>query len=162
MDCPCGSGQTYEECCQPVIAGEAAAATAEALMRARYSAYVTEEIDFLLESLHPDHRQEHDAEAVRTWAAESDWHGLQILDTEAGGPEDDTGRVEFACEYTFQDEDHVHHEVGHFARHQGRWYFVEGDAVRPQPFRREEPKVGRNDPCPCGSGKKFKKCCGAA
>jgi len=161
MDCPCGSGRTYEECCEPVITGEAPAATAEALMRARYSAYVTEEIDFLLESLHPDHRAEHDAEAVRNWAAGSDWHGLQILDAEAGGPEDDTGRVEFACEYTFEDKDHVHHEVGHFARHQGRWYFVEGDAVRPQPFRREQPKVGRNDPCPCGSGKKFKKCCGA-
>ena len=28
-------------------------------------------------------------------------------------------------------------------------------------IRREEPKVGRNDPCPCGSGKKFKQCCGA-
>ena len=29
-------------------------------------------------------------------------------------------------------------------------------------FRREATKVGRNDPCPCGSGKKFKKCCGAS
>lgn len=29
-----------------------------------------------------------------------------------------------------------------------------------KPFVREGPKVGRNDPCPCGSGKKFKKCCG--
>jgi hypothetical protein len=26
--------------------------------------------------------------------------------------------------------------------------------------RRSEPKIGRNDPCPCGSGQKFKKCCG--
>ena len=31
----------------------------------------------------------------------------------------------------------------------------------PQPFRRQTAKVGRNDPCPCGSGKKYKKCCGA-
>ncbi|NLF08441.1 MAG: hypothetical protein GX594_10750 [Pirellulaceae bacterium] len=29
----------------------------------------------------------------------------------------------------------------------------------PQPIRREQALVGRNDPCPCGSGKKFKKCC---
>ena len=29
-----------------------------------------------------------------------------------------------------------------------------------EPVRRSEPKVGRNDPCPCGSGKKYKKCCG--
>ena len=36
----------------------------------------------------------------------------------------------------------------------------QGEGARPQTFRREQPKVGRNDPCPCGSGKKFKKCCG--
>jgi preprotein translocase subunit SecA len=36
----------------------------------------------------------------------------------------------------------------------------QGEAARPQTFRREKPKVGRNDPCPCGSGKKYKKCCG--
>ncbi|WP_349676117.1 MULTISPECIES: SEC-C metal-binding domain-containing protein [Spongiibacter] len=29
-----------------------------------------------------------------------------------------------------------------------------------QPSRRAQPKVGRNDPCPCGNGRKFKKCCG--
>ncbi|MFB6240325.1 MAG: SEC-C metal-binding domain-containing protein, partial [Gemmatimonadota bacterium] len=34
-----------------------------------------------------------------------------------------------------------------------------GEPVAPQPVRRE--KVGRNEPCPCGSGKKYKKCCGA-
>ncbi|HPF33970.1 MAG TPA: preprotein translocase subunit SecA [Candidatus Krumholzibacteria bacterium] len=34
------------------------------------------------------------------------------------------------------------------------------DAGAPQPVTREEPKVGRNDPCPCGSGKKYKRCCG--
>ncbi len=36
----------------------------------------------------------------------------------------------------------------------------QGEAARPQTIRREVPKVGRNDPCPCGSGKKYKKCCG--
>ncbi|QKT05071.1 UPF0149 family protein [Ectothiorhodospiraceae bacterium 2226] len=34
--------------------------------------------------------------------------------------------------------------------------------ARIETYRREEPKVGRNDPCPCGSGRKFKKCCGDA
>ena len=32
--------------------------------------------------------------------------------------------------------------------------------VPPKPFIRDQPKIGRNDPCPCGSGKKYKKCCG--
>ncbi len=44
------------------------------------------------------------------------------------------------------DCNHDHHHHGH-------------QAV--QPFVRDNPKVGRNDPCPCGTGKKFKKCCGA-
>lgn len=35
------------------------------------------------------------------------------------------------------------------------------DEEKPEPIRRAAPKVGRNDPCPCGSGKKYKKCCGA-
>ncbi|MBP1582331.1 MAG: SEC-C domain-containing protein [Victivallales bacterium] len=30
----------------------------------------------------------------------------------------------------------------------------------PKPIVRETPKINRNDPCPCGSGKKYKKCCG--
>jgi preprotein translocase subunit SecA len=37
----------------------------------------------------------------------------------------------------------------------------QGETVRAKPIVREAPKVGRNDPCPCGSGKKYKKCCGA-
>ncbi|MEX2271910.1 MAG: preprotein translocase subunit SecA [Vicinamibacterales bacterium] len=37
-----------------------------------------------------------------------------------------------------------------------------GDDATPRTVRRDEPKVGRNDPCPCGSGKKYKKCHGAA
>ncbi len=36
-----------------------------------------------------------------------------------------------------------------------------GESVKVETVRREEPKVGRNDPCICGSGKKYKKCCGA-
>ncbi len=35
-----------------------------------------------------------------------------------------------------------------------------GRPARPSTVRRDQPKVGRNDPCPCGSGKKYKKCCG--
>ena len=48
--CPCGSGKEYAACCGPVISGKAAAPTAEALMRARYSAYVKAEIGFIADS----------------------------------------------------------------------------------------------------------------
>jgi len=160
MTCPCGSGATLDACCGPIIAGEQKAATAEALMRARYTAYTQVEIQFLLDSLHPEHREEHDDESVKQWAENSEWHGLEILNTSAGGEGDDTGNVEFACEYTYEDEGRRHHEDAVFARHEGDWYFVSGGPVKTQPFVREDPKVGRNDPCPCGSGRKFKKCCG--
>jgi preprotein translocase subunit SecA len=40
--------------------------------------------------------------------------------------------------------------------------FSGGDGSAPEPQRRKTKKVGRNDPCPCGSGKKYKKCCGRA
>ncbi len=162
MNCPCGSGRTLAACCQPLIAGEAAAETAEALMRARYTAYTQVATDFLRESLHPDQRDQHDAESVRAWAAESDWHGLEILAVEAGGPDDQAGMVEFACEFTHEQERRRHHERASFAKQDGRWYFVDGEQVKPRPFVREEPKRGRNDPCPCGSGRKYKKCCGLA
>jgi preprotein translocase subunit SecA len=39
--------------------------------------------------------------------------------------------------------------------------FQNSDAPKIETYRRETPKIGRNDPCPCGSGKKYKKCCGA-
>ena len=76
-----------------------------------------------------------------------------------GQPEDAEGFVEFKAYYTLGGEDVTHHEVASFRKEDGAWYFVEGEPVRQQPFVREEPKVGRNDPCPCGSGKKYKKCC---
>jgi len=161
MDCPCGSGQTLAACCGPIIAGERKAPTAEALMRARYTAYTKVEMEFLLASLHPDHRDEHDADGVRTWAEESEWHGLIVVGTEAGGEGDGQGRVEFACKYTYDGEERRHHEDALFERHDGDWYFVSGEPVKSKPFVREDPKVGRNDPCPCGSGRKFKRCCGA-
>jgi SEC-C motif-containing protein len=162
MSCLCGSSQVYEECCGPIIDGERLAPTAETLMRARYSAYAGEETEFLLTSLHPDRREEHDADAVRDWAEQSDWLGLEILDTAGGGEDDDTGRVEFVCLYEYGGKEKRHHEKALFEKVEGQWYFVSGEPVAAVPFVREEPKVGRNDPCSCGSGKKYKKCCGKA
>jgi SEC-C motif-containing protein len=48
--------------------------------------------------------------------------------------------------------------VSRFRRHNKKWFYFDGDEIKPQPIVREGPRVGRNDPCPCGSGKKFKKC----
>ena len=50
-----------------------------------------------------------------------------------------------------------HKERSLFKKKENTWYFY--NAASLDPVKREGPKVGRNDPCPCGSGKKFKKCC---
>jgi SEC-C motif-containing protein len=158
--CPCGSGQSYEECCRPLIKGERQAQTAEQLMRSRYSAYVEKEIPYLRTSLHPDHRADYDEKSSRAWADSADWHGLEIRGSVGGGPDDTAGQVEFVAAFSQQGVRSEHHELATFARKGGAWFFVDGKAVRPQPVVRAAPKVGRNDPCPCGSGQKHKKCCG--
>ena len=161
MNCPCGSAAEYAACCEPIIKGARPAATAEQLMRARYTAYTQVEIDFLHESLHPDARHDSDAEGARDWAQNSTWHGLQILATEQGGEADDKGTVEFIASYTYDGEDKQYREVAGFEKVDGRWYFRAGRPSVRKPVVREEPKVGRNDACPCGRGRKYKRCCGA-
>ncbi|PLY03377.1 MAG: hypothetical protein C0623_01610 [Desulfuromonas sp.] len=157
-ECPCGSGAEYSACCEPIIKGKKAAETAEQLMRARYTAHVKVEIDFVSDSLHPEHRKDYDKKAARKWAEESDWHGLEIIDTVDGGPKDETGEVEFIARYRDKDGIRSYHERGRFERKKKKWYFTEGSMVKGQPLT--VTKIGRNDPCSCGSGKKFKKCCG--
>jgi SEC-C motif-containing protein len=158
--CPCGSTKPYAECCGPVIAGVCPAATPEQVMRARYSAYVKMEMGYIHSSLHPDHRSDYDEKSTRAWAESATWHGLRIVGTTAGGAGDDAGTVEFIASFTESGVPQDHHELATFAREGGDWYFVSGNMVRPKPVVRDAPKVGRNDPCPCGSGKKYKKCCG--
>ena len=160
--CPCGSGLTYEECCHPLIRGECAASTAEQLMRSRYSAYVEKEIPYLRTSLHPDHRKDYDEKSSREWAESAEWHSLRIIETVGGGPDEDEGEVEFVVAFSQRGVRQEHHERSRFARKGGKWYFVSGEEVRQKPVVRAAPKVGRNEPCACGSGKKHKKCCGAA
>ncbi len=160
MNCPCGSEKTYAECCEPIIKGERQATTAVELMSARYTAYTKAEMDFLFESLNPDNRDENDRDSSADWAENSTWHGLEILDTKAGGVDDDHGTVEFVATYTYNGDMARYHEVATFDKIDGNWHFTEGEPGVNKPVVREEPKVGRNDPCPCGSGKKYKKCCG--
>jgi len=158
--CPCKSGKTFGECCGPVIAGAAKAETAEKLMRARYSAYVTGDVRFLCDSSVPAQQEVFDEKASEAWSRAARWHGLEVIRTEAGGAKDDRGVVEFRALYSANGEFCNHHEVATFVRLGGDWKFEDGELVAEQPIVREEPKVGRNDPCPCGSGRKYKKCCG--
>ena len=160
--CPCKSGKTFGECCGPIIAGTVKAETAEALMRARYTSYVTGDIDFLKASSTAEVQAEFDEEASRSWSRAATWHGLEIVRTEQGGAGDETGVVEFRALYSANNEFCNHHEVSQFVREADGWKFKDGEMLPEKPIVREGPKVGRNDMCPCGSGKKYKKCCGKA
>ena len=157
-DCLCGSGRPLDDCCGAIIAG-APAPTAEALMRARYVAYVQGNIDFLAETLTPEQRAEFDQAEAASTAGDSNWQGLEIREVVDGGEGDDTGIVEFVARFKLRGESRVHHERTSFERRDGKWLCSDGE-VDPVSGPRTVEKVGRNDPCPCGSGKKYKKCCG--
>lgn len=117
-------------------------------MRSRYTAFVLRLGDYLLATWQAGARpagMELDNDPTA-------WEGLEILDTRGGGEEDERGEVEFIARY----QGGQMHECSRFVKAQGRWYYVDGDmlpAVEPA-------RVGRNAPCPCGSGKKYKRCCG--
>lgn len=156
--CPCGSGIASAECCEPIINGSRPAETAEQLMRARYSAYVGVRMDFIFESTHPEHRTGYDHAGTKEWAENSEWLGLEIISTRRGSADDSIGEVEFIARFGNKDGEAQHHECGQFKRSKGAWFFTEGTMVKPRPLTVD--KIGRNDPCRCGSGLKFKKCCG--
>ena len=158
--CPCGSGKKYADCCEPVVTGKTKAATAEALMRARYTAYVVHEIDFIVNTCKEgEGRGNIDRKATEDWSKQSVWHGLKILRTEKGAAGDTEGIVEFEADYTRHGLRDKHHETAAFEKTDGEWLYTTGN-LKTTTIRREGKKIGRNDPCPCGSGKKYKQCCG--
>jgi SEC-C motif-containing protein len=157
--CPCGSGLGYIACCGRYISGKAKAPTAEALMRSRYSAYVTHAIGYIVDTCVDKDNDSINVEETKRWSEGSSWKGLKILRAEKGGPADDEGLVEFIASYDMDGLAENHHEISSFKKIDGAWLFESGEVVT-ETITRSAPKVGRNDPCPCGSGKKYKQCCG--
>jgi SEC-C motif-containing protein len=160
MKCPCSSGNDYAACCEPIITQKQKAKTAEQLMRSRYSAYALGHVDWIIESQSPDGRAFVDRTATEQWSTRAKWHKLEVVGVNDGGENDTEGFVDFKAYYTIGGEDITHHEVASFRKEDDTWYFVDGIEVKPRPFKRLEKKVGPNEPCTCGSGKKFKKCHG--
>jgi SEC-C motif-containing protein len=124
QSCPCGSGTSYDACCGRLHRGAALAVTAEELMRSRYTAYAVGDTDHLFRSWHPRTRPENLATQAEGGLS---WHGLEIVDTGAGGPDDDTGEVEFRARYRAGAVTGALHERSRFVRRAGRWVYVDGD-----------------------------------
>jgi SEC-C motif domain protein len=144
--CLCGSGLTAEACCARYHAGEPAP-TPEALMRSRYSAYAQSRMDYLRDTWHPTTCP---AELPADHATR--WRRLDILDSGTTG---DEGWVHFHALWQSGDQWGLLEERSRFLREQGRWRYLSGEV------HQAALKPGRNDPCPCGSGRKLKKCCAA-
>lgn len=160
-DCPCGAGHPFARCCGPLLEG-APAPTALALMRSRYTAYVRGAVDYLVETQAEELRAGLDRAAIARWSRETRWTGLEIVATERGGAEDRDGIVEFIARGVSRGAPFAQRERSRFRRDGGRWYYVDGEVGgggRSEPVRKAA-QPGRNDPCPCGSGMKYKRCCG--
>ncbi len=120
-DCPCGSGLSLAECCAPCLDGHVPAATAEALMRSRYTAYVLERFDYLRETWHPNSRPP-DLAPVPGLR----WLGLTIKRVVDGGVDDATGEVEFVARSKRGGRANRLHETSSFERYGGRWVYTRG------------------------------------
>ncbi|BAI75509.1 sec-C motif domain protein (plasmid) [Azospirillum sp. B510] len=153
--CPCGSGLIVDQCCGPILAGQPAPSP-EALMRSRYTAFVRHDIDHIERSYAPESRSAFSRADAERMARECEWGPLTVMKTEERG---DDGMVEFFLTFQRDGEEWPLHERSRFRKVDGRWLYVDS-VLNPKDPPRRVVKVGRNDPCPCGSGRKHKACCG--
>ena len=147
--CPCGNEKSYSECCMPIVQGRRMAETAEQLMRSRYTAFCKEDNEYLLASWATETRPkqlDNDEVPVK-------WISLEVLGTEEGAPQDHSGTVNFIASFIVSG--HLCHlqEKSRFTKEDGVWFYLDGVPES------TTAKIARNSLCPCGSGKKFKRCC---
>lgn len=149
MNCYCQSGLSYEACCKPFHQGQCFPDSAEQLMRSRYCAYVLKDIAYIVHTTVPSQQKLLDQQALLEWAEQTKWCGLEIV---SHLPH--IGKLHSKVEFNafFQTDEGIenHHEISLFVNIDKRWYFV--DPTVPLPTNKQ--------PCICGSGKKFKHCCG--
>ncbi|MBB3167758.1 YchJ family protein [Simiduia aestuariiviva] len=144
--CPCCSGQPYQQCCAPLHAG-APADSPKALMRSRFAAHAIKDLEYIVRSWASAARADIDREALAQWLSAAEFGQLMVRQAQG-----DT--VEFECWYQQDGLLHHLHDLSHFVQEDGHWRYA-----RSEPPKLKATVVGRNDRCPCGSGKKHKQCC---
>ncbi len=142
MNCPCGSGNSYEDCCQPFHTGAQIPETAEQLMRSRYSAYalagtqvekVVDYVDYLMITHDPKTRVDtpHERLVMKDWVKAIEYTGLEVLDTFAGQRGDKKGKVEFKAHFKTRNGPRKSvqtlHEKSRFRRFKSRWVYTDGE-----------------------------------
>ncbi len=156
--CPCGLPASLEDCCGRFLSRDQLPSTAVELMRSRFTAFVLGDVPYLMDTA-AGPAAEVRAEDLGRWAAEREWLDLKVLETQAGGPDDTEGVVVFRARFK-DPQVQVHEERSSFIKRGGRWYFTKGEWNHSNTPATSERAQSRNDPCACGSGRKFKKCCG--
>ena len=129
--CPCGrtnaKGQTLSlaACCGPYHAGQAAP-DAESLMRSRYSAFVRGDVPYLLATWHASQRP-----VTLALETAAQWLGLEIKQHRVTGTDsaEETSEVVFVARFRIGGKAVRQHERSRFVREEGRWYYVDGDAL---------------------------------
>lgn len=127
-------------------------------MRSRYSAFVVGDLDYLQRTSAGEAALKFNRAELALSLPDTEWLGLEITNTEAGQVGDDRGSVTFTARFRDNGRLHVQGERSEFRRIGGEWYYISGEVGATSDMAAS---VGRNDPCPCGSGRKFKKCHGA-
>ncbi len=119
--CPCG-GKVFATCCWPYHSGAKVADTPEKLMRARYSAYVTMDEDYLRATWHPSTRPEDEA----LTSPFLKWLGLEIKATSQQGEQ---GTVHFVARCREGGRGRRLEEISRFVFDDGLWFYVDGEFV---------------------------------
>ena len=145
----------YASCCEPYVAGWEVVPTAEALMRSRYSAYARAEVDYLVATHAPETRAPDLHAQVAAWAKAARFVRLEVVDRQDGGVDDASGTVTFVAHFVEGGVARAMSERSRFRKDASGWVYVDGSTA---PIKTAA-KAGRNDPCPCGSGRKYKQCC---
>jgi len=127
IDCPCGLGKTYDECCGKYHKQDAFPTTAKALMRSRYSAYAMKNADYIVQTaLVVDNKT-----AIEEWMKRVKFVKLEILRTQRGKALDKKGVVEFKAWFKDEGKTEVLHEVSAFVKRKGRWFYDESNSFTP-------------------------------
>lgn len=153
--CLCGSGIVYGDCCGLYHSGAQIPVTAELLMRSRFTAYALRNVDYLLATWEAGK----EPEVIDFSKETADWQSLQIINTKKGGAKDSKGMVEFKAFYRQDGIDYFMHEISRFVKAGQRWLYLDG-VIKAAGKVETSVSGGKNAICACGSGKKFKRCCG--
>lgn len=123
LTCPCDSGFSYAQCCEPWHHGPCRlrAPSAEKLMRSRYSAFVLNELGYLLDTWHPDTRPA----GLEPNPSDLKWLGLQIK--HHAQQDSDHATVEFVARYRQAGRATRLHEISRFVRRDGFWLYLDGE-----------------------------------